>query len=76
MQALRTYNVYFYKRGAELLRRSGILTYISSNKFLRAGYGERLRDFFHQQYVFCVYYLILEGVSVFGASVNTQHSPC
>ena len=34
--------VYFYRRGTELLRTSGILTYISSNKFLRAAYGKKL----------------------------------
>ena len=36
--------VYFYKRGTELLRAGGILTYISSNKFLRVGYGRKLRQ--------------------------------
>ena len=63
--------VYFYKRGAELLRASGILTYISSNKFLRAGYGERLRDFFTNS--MCLRILLDFGsLSVFGASVNTS----
>ena len=38
--------VYFYKRGTELLRADGILTYISSNKFLRGRYGKKLRQFF------------------------------
>ena len=38
--------VYFYNRGAELLRVSGVLTYISSNTFLRAGFGKKLRVFF------------------------------
>lgn len=35
--------VYFYARGLDLLRSGGILAYISSNKFMRAGYGEKLR---------------------------------
>ena len=35
--------VYFYDRGLQLLRDGGILTYISSNKFFRAGYGANLR---------------------------------
>ena len=30
----------FISAGAELLRVGGVLTYISSNKFLRAGYGQ------------------------------------
>ena len=63
--------VYFYRRGAELLRASGILTYISSNKFLRAGYGERLREFFTNS--MCLRILLDFGsVSIFGASVNTS----
>jgi adenine-specific DNA-methyltransferase len=35
----------FYERGAALLRPGGTLTYISSNKWMRMGYGEKLRDF-------------------------------
>jgi len=35
--------VYFYARGLDLLRKGGVLAYISSNKFMRAGYGEPLR---------------------------------
>ena len=62
--------VYFYNRGAELLRTSGVLTYISSNKFLRAAYGRRLREFFINR--MRLHVLIDFGsVSVFGASVNT-----
>ena len=38
-------SVYFYKRAAELLRDGGILTYISTNKFMRSGYGKKLRRF-------------------------------
>ena len=38
--------VYFYKRGIELLRAGGLLTYISSNSFLRAGFSKKLRKFF------------------------------
>lgn len=37
--------VYFYARGFELLRERGTLAYISSNKFMRAGYGKKLRSF-------------------------------
>ena len=35
--------VYFYARGLDLLRDQGMLAYISSNKFMKAGYGEKLR---------------------------------
>lgn len=34
---------YFYARALELLRPKGMLTFISSNKWFRAGYGEKLR---------------------------------
>ena len=62
--------VYFYKRGCELLRVSGVLTYISSNKFLRAGYGKKLREFFTDKV--CLQKVLDFGsVSVFGASVDT-----
>ena len=62
--------VYFYKRGAELLGANGVLTYITSNKFLRAAYGRRLREFFSNR--MCLHILLDFGsVSVFGASVNT-----
>jgi len=35
---------FFYERGLELLRDGGVLTFISSNKFQRAGYGKGLRQ--------------------------------
>ncbi len=37
--------VYFYRRGCQLLKKGGALTFISSNKYFRAGYGEKLRGF-------------------------------
>jgi len=36
----------FYEKGIELLKVDGILSYITSNKWMRAGYGEKLRKFF------------------------------
>ncbi|MGD1900784.1 MAG: Eco57I restriction-modification methylase domain-containing protein [Geitlerinemataceae cyanobacterium] len=35
--------VYFYDLGLSLLKPGGYLTYISSNKYFRAGYGKKLR---------------------------------
>lgn len=35
----------FYERGAQLLRPGGVLVYITSNKWMRAGYGRGLRSF-------------------------------
>lgn len=37
--------VYFYERGVKLLHSGGTITLITSNKFYRAGYGEKLRGF-------------------------------
>lgn len=40
----------FYEMGHAVLRwRTGILAYITSNKWMRAGYGKNLRDFFDSQ---------------------------
>jgi hypothetical protein len=36
----------FYERGVELLRKGGLLAYITSNKWMRAGYGQKLREYF------------------------------
>ena len=37
--------VYFYERSVKMLREGGVLTYITSNKYHRSGYGEKLRGF-------------------------------
>ena len=44
----RTGDIYclFYERGWQLLKQGGHLCYITSNKWMRAGYGEKTRDFF------------------------------
>ena len=40
--------VYFYERGLRLLRSSAYLTYITSNKYMRSGYGKKLRSYLTQ----------------------------
>ncbi|MCS7054525.1 MAG: Eco57I restriction-modification methylase domain-containing protein, partial [Ignavibacterium sp.] len=44
----RTGDIYalFYEKGIQLLKSEGILCYITSNKWMRAGYGKKLRSFF------------------------------
>ncbi|MEI2607198.1 MAG: Eco57I restriction-modification methylase domain-containing protein [Candidatus Promineifilaceae bacterium] len=37
--------VYFYSQGIKILREYGVLTFICSNKYFRAGYGQKLRTF-------------------------------
>ena len=62
--------VYFYNRGTELLRAGGILAYISSNTFLRVGFGKKLRKFFTDKV--CLHRVLDFGsVPVFKANVDT-----
>jgi len=44
----RTGDIYclFYEKGFDLLKKGGILTYITSNKWMRGGYGKLLRNYF------------------------------
>ncbi len=63
-------SVYFYKRGAELLRDGGILTYICTNKFMRSGYGKNLRQFLTSEMSLRML-LDFGGVAVFEAAVDT-----
>ena len=46
----RTGDIYclFYEKGMSFLREGGHLAFITSNKWMRAGYGEKLRRFFTQ----------------------------
>ncbi len=63
-------SVYFYKRAAELLRDSGILTYICTNKFMRSDYGKKLRYFLTSEMAIKTI-LDFGSISVFEAAVNT-----
>jgi len=40
--------VYFYERGLRVLKQNGAFSFITSNKFMRAGYGKNLREFLWQ----------------------------
>lgn len=39
----------FYEKGQRLLHQDGVLAFITSNKWMRAGYGEKLRGFFAKE---------------------------
>jgi hypothetical protein len=41
--------VYFYERALQLLRDGGVLAFISSNKYFRSAYGEKLRAILGRQ---------------------------
>ena len=62
--------VYFFEKGYRLLKSGSALTYISSNKYFRSGYGEKLRQYLGEQAT--VQYLIDFGdASVFEAIALT-----
>ena len=60
----------FYERGILLLKGDGHLCYITSNKWMRTAYGEKLRDYFvtHTQPL----QLLYMGPDVFDATVDTN----
>ncbi len=39
----------FYEKGNQLLKNGGVLSFITSNKWMRAGYGKSLRNYFIEQ---------------------------
>lgn len=58
----------FYERGAQLLKPGGHLCYITSNKWMRAGYGSGLRKFFSEK-VDAQRFIDFGGVLVFNAAI-------
>ena len=60
----------FYEKGHKLLNRNGHLCFITSNKWMRAGYGKKLRDYLitHTQPI----QLLDMGPDVFDATVDTN----
>lgn len=62
----------FYEKGFDLLRKDGILCYITSNKWMRAGYGEVLRGYF-AEYTIPLQLIDFGGFKVFkSATVDTN----
>ena len=69
---IRTGDIYclFYEKANQLLRTGGHVCFITSNKWMRAGYGKRLRDYFIE----CAQpvQLLDMGSGVFEAAVETN----
>ncbi|MGC9315978.1 MAG: Eco57I restriction-modification methylase domain-containing protein, partial [bacterium] len=61
----------FYERGFNLLRKRGVLTFITSNKWMRADYGSNLRGFFVVK-TKPENLIDFAGVKVFEATVDTN----
>ena len=69
---IKTGDIYclFYEKAHRLLKNNGHVCFITSNKWMRAGYGKKLRDYFikHIQPV----QLLDMGPDVFDAAVDTN----
>ncbi|MDA1142043.1 MAG: Eco57I restriction-modification methylase domain-containing protein [Planctomycetota bacterium] len=72
--------VYFYERGVNLLRGGGAMALITSNKYYRAGYGEKLRDFLSRELT--LHKLVdfgdapvFEAIAYASILTGTRHSP-
>ena len=62
----------FYERGWQLLKKDGHLCFITSNKWMRAGYGEKVRGFFSKK-VNPMLLIDFAGVKIFeSATVDTN----
>ena len=69
---IRTGDIYclFYEKAHQLSKNNGHVCFITSNKWMRAGYGKKLRDYFinHTQPI----QLLDMGPNVFDATVDTN----
>ena len=63
--------VYFYEKGYKLLKDQGILAYITSNKWMRAKYGEKLRKFLKEKTTI-LEIIDFSGYKVFEQTVDTN----
>jgi type II restriction/modification system DNA methylase subunit YeeA len=62
--------VYFYEKGYQLLKQQGVLAYITSNKWMRAKYGENLRKFLKEKNTI-IKLVDFGGYRVFEQTVDT-----
>jgi hypothetical protein len=63
--------VYFYEKGHQLLKEAGILSFISSNKWMRAKYGNKLRNFLRDNTA-VLKIIDFSGYRVFEQTVDTN----
>ncbi|WP_297889707.1 Eco57I restriction-modification methylase domain-containing protein [Sulfurihydrogenibium sp.] len=62
--------VYFFEKGYNLLKEKGVLSYIVSNKWIRAKYGEKLRKFLKENTTL-IKLVDFGGYRVFAQTVDT-----
>ncbi|WP_313340647.1 Eco57I restriction-modification methylase domain-containing protein [Sedimentibacter sp.] len=63
--------VLFYEKGIELLKTNGILCYITSNKWMRAAYGQALRKYISEK-TNPIQLIDFSGQQIFDATVDTN----
>jgi hypothetical protein len=63
--------VYFYRKSYDILRGKGILCFISSNKWMRAKYGKKLRKFLKENTTI-LKLIDFSGYRVFAQTVDTN----
>jgi len=63
--------VYFYRKSYDILREKGILCFISSNKWMRAKYGKKLRKFLKENTTI-LKLIDFSGYRVFAQTVDTN----
>lgn len=62
--------VYFFERGLDLLKKDGILAYVTSDKYTRADYGRRLRKWILENFRIRKY-IDMKALQVFkGVTIN------
>ena len=59
---------YFYEQGYKVLKKGALLSFITSNKFCRAGYGENLREFLLENTAIS-HFVDLNGLKAFESAV-------
>lgn len=64
--------VYFFEKGISILRDDGIISYISSNKFLKSNYGKKLRRLILSSMSFNKYYDLTNEDVFSGATTYTS----
>ncbi|HEY6082727.1 MAG TPA: Eco57I restriction-modification methylase domain-containing protein, partial [Chitinophagaceae bacterium] len=69
----RTGDIYslFYEKGNQILKEKGVLSFITSNKWMRAAYGEKLRKYFTSE-MNPLKLIDFGGYQVFDATVDTN----
>ncbi len=67
--------VYFYARAWQLLKPQGIMAFITSNKWMRTAYGEKLRAFFLEKTTL-LWLIDFKGKQIFNATVDTNILIC